>query len=71
MQKHRNTVPETQRRGQADRNDSIWELVFWDELKGSFSFAEGRGKGIPGQDTVGTNQQELKAQATPPLLSPY
>lgn len=28
MQKHRNTVPETQRRGQADRNDSIWELVF-------------------------------------------
>lgn len=41
------------------------------ELKELFSFAEGRGKGIPGQDTVGTNEQGFERRATLLSLSPY
>lgn len=42
------------------------------EPKGWVSFAEGRGKDIPGQDTVGTSEQtRLQRTGYLPLLSQY
>lgn len=39
------------------------------ELKGWVSLAEGRGKAIPGQDTVGSNEQtRLQRTGYPPCI---